>query len=147
MYHKHMKKLSLSLELEKSIISLIKRITKKEDEYLSKYGLTHFHALYLGHLNLYDELTMVELTNMIGFDKANTTRVVRDLLNKNYVEKTGGERKFKLHLTNLGKNIANDFNKKINIFMSNVMKNFSPLDHENLVNLIDKLKFGIIANT
>ena len=142
-----MKKLSLSLELEKSIISLIKRITKKEDEFLSQYGLTHFHALYLGHLNLYDELTMVELTNMIGFDKANTTRVVRDLLNKNYVEKTGGERKFKLHLTNLGKNIANDFNKKINIFMSNVMKNFSPLDHENLVNLIDKLKFGIIANT
>ncbi len=142
-----MKKLSFNLQLLKSISTLSKRIMKKEDEFLSKFGLSHFHAKYLGQLNLHDELTMVELTEMIGVDKANTTRVIRDLIDKDYVEKSGGERKFKLHLTSLGKTVAESFNKNLCSFMKDVMGEFSPADHENLNTLLEKLFKGVMKYT
>ena len=63
----------LNLEFSKALVDVVKKMRKKMDEVLKKFGLTHFHALYVLELFKSGELTMGELTENIGVDKANTS--------------------------------------------------------------------------
>ena len=133
----------ISLNLGKVVGGVVKKLRKKQDDLLSPYGLTNFHAVYIVNLNKYQEMTMSDLTAVAGTDKANTTRVVKDLLSKNIVEKHGGERKFILKLTENGKQIAKTFKDKIEKFMQKVFVDFTESERMELCKLLDKLLNGM----
>jgi len=131
------------LDIGLIISNVMKKLKKEEDVILSKYGLTHFHSRYVVAINNHNLITMNELTEAIGVDKANTTRVVKDLLNSEVVEKSGGVRKFGLSLTNKGKQIAEEFKLKVTNFLKKVFKDFSELEVHNLKTLLEKMFLGI----
>lgn len=133
----------ISLELGKVVAGVIKKLRKKQDELLLPYGLSNFHAVYIANLYRYKEMTMADLTELAGVDKANTTRVIKDLLDKNIVEKQGGERKFVLKLTQNGKKIAKKFNDKIEKFMNMVFSDFADSEKNELCRLLNKLFNGL----
>ena len=136
-------KLYNNLDLNKTISGVVKKLCKKEDEVLSPYGLTHFHARYIENVYRFNSVTMADLTELSGTDKANTTRVVKDLLNQNIVTKSGGERKFNLNLTEKGKQIAQYFKQQKEKFMKIVFKDFSHEEIKSLKLLLEKLFLGV----
>lgn len=134
---------SNNLDFRSNFNSVIKYMAKKEDKFLSRFGLTHFHAMYIRNLYICDGMTMTELTENIGVDKANTTRVIKDLIDKQVVTKSEGERKFKLSLTELGKKIASEFKANIDKFMQKVYSNFTMEEKEQIRHLMNKLMLGV----
>jgi len=130
------------LNLNKTITDVIKKLSKKEDEMLSPYNLTHSHARYLENVYRFGTVTMADLTELSGTDKANTTRVVKELLSKDIVVKSGGERKFYLTLTEKGKQIAEHFKQQKEKFMKKVFENFNKEEMQNLKLLLEKLFIG-----
>lgn len=134
----------LNLEFSKAIVDVVKKMRKKMDEFLKKYGLTHFHALYVLELFKFGTLTMGELTDNIGVDKANTSRVVKDLIEKGYAEKIGeADRKFSLKLTRTGKKMAQDFKTRIDNLMEGALAGFSERDKGDLRRTMKKLIAGL----
>ena len=130
------------LDLNKTISVVIKKLCKKEDEVLSPFSLTHFHARYIENVHRFGSITMADLTLLSGTDKANTTRVVKDLLKQDIVLKTGGERKFSLSLTSKGKEVAEFFKKQKEKFMKLIFKDFSKEEITMLKTLLHKLFVG-----
>lgn len=130
------------INLSKTITDVIKKLSKKEDEMLSPFSLTHSHAKYLENVYRFESVTMADLTELSGTDKANTTRVIKELLNKDIVIKSGGERKFNITLTEKGKQIAEHFKQQKEKFMENVFKDFSKEELQNLKELLQKLFLG-----
>ena len=126
----------------KTITGVIKQLSRKEDEMLAPFSLTHSHARYIENVYRFEIVTMADLTELSGTDKANTTRVVKELLNQKIVEKSGGERKFNLSLTLKGKHIAEHFKKQKEKFMRSVFKNFSTQEMATLKALLEKLFTG-----
>lgn len=130
------------LDLNKTISAVIKKLYKKEDEMLSSYGLTHSHARYLENIYRFKSVTMADLTELSGTDKANTTRVIKELLRLGIVAKFGGERKFNLQLTENGRQIAEYFKQQKEKFMQKVYTNFSKIEMGTLKTLLEKLFVG-----
>ena len=102
------------INFNKTLTDVIKKLSKKEDEMLAPFNLTHSHAKYIENIHRFNSVTLTDLTELSGTDKANTTRVVKELLKQGIVEKSGGERKFNLTLTQKGNEIANCFKKFFN---------------------------------
>jgi len=99
-----------------------KRIDATCRDLLTNYNLSKLHLLYLMALYEYsDGLSLKELTELLGFDKANTTRAVSQLIQKGYADKqTQGdlEHKFKVVLSENGKLAAGEIwehNQKQNL--------------------------------
>lgn len=132
----------LDVDVGKTISGVVKRLSKKEDEIMEKYNLSHFHSRYIANIYKHNSVTMSDLTEMAGVDKANTTRVVKDLLSKDIVEKNGGIRKFQLSLTEKGKEIAKLFKREIESFMKKVFANFKDSEINTLFELLEKLCLG-----
>ena len=130
------------LNLNKTITDVIKKLSKKEDEMLSPFNLSHSHARYIENVYRFKSVTMADLTELSGTDKANTTRVVKDLLNQNIVVKSGGERKFNINLTSKGVQIAEHFKTEKEKFMKTVFKGFTKEEIETLKLLLEKLFIG-----
>jgi DNA-binding MarR family transcriptional regulator len=130
------------INLSKTITAVIKKLSKKEDEMLSPFSLTHSHARYLENVHRFKIVTMADLTELSGTDKANTTRVVKELLKQDIVVKSGGERKFSLTLTEKGRQIAEHFKQQKEKFMKNVFKDFTKEELQNLKALLQKLFLG-----
>lgn len=135
-------KIYYDLNINKTITDVIKKLSKKEDEMLSPFNLSHSHAKYIENVYRFEPITMTDLTELSGTDKANTTRVVKNLLKQGIVEKSGGERKFKLSLTDKGKNIADHFKQQKEMFMKKVFKDFSKQETKMLETLLKKLFTG-----
>ena len=131
-------------DLGRLIQSFDKRMRKVQDDMLSKYQLTHFHAWYLANLHRYGEMNMTDLTNKIGVDKANTTRAVKDLMSKGYIEKVGNsERKYNIKLTDKGSIIAQTFKDYIDKKMKNSFKYFTEEEKKIFFELLNKLFMGV----
>ena len=136
-------KLSEDMDVGLTISRVMKKIKKQEDSIMSVYGLTHFHSRYVMAISNHKSVTMNNLTEICGVDKANTTRVVKDLLKEDVVEKSGGQRKFCLSLTEKGKEIAENFKLKVTNFMKKVFKDFSESEIHTLKLLLEKLFYGL----
>lgn len=93
---------------------ILKKLQKVSDNILKQYNLSKFHYTYL--LCLYKKtegLKLTELTELSGFDRANTTRVVNDLEIKGLVERDKqSERKYNVKLTEKGLEITNTLYEK-----------------------------------
>jgi DNA-binding MarR family transcriptional regulator len=89
-----------------SIGKINKQMQKRFGEELKPWDLSSAHAMYLIVLLENEGLTLKELTESLGVDKANTTRVIADLKEKGYIytDRTReGSRKYKVFLTDEGK--------------------------------------------
>jgi len=102
--------------LENEILPLIlnkisKNCIRQNDIFLKPYGFSKHHALYITCLYKYSEgLRMNDFNDIIGCDKANTSRAIADLLGKGLIYKdtaNESEKKFKVKLTEQGYKIAN----------------------------------------
>lgn len=121
-----------------------KRFKAIESDSLACFGLTHFHAKYISHLYRHKQMTMRELTENIGVDKANTTRVMRDLQAKGLVERaSGGIRNYALRLSNKGREIAEHFKQRIENITKKIFANFSDEERVTLFTLLNKLMMGV----
>ena len=134
---------NLEIDFIKTTSNALKTFKKKEDEILLPFSLSSFHAKYIKLLHKFKEMTMNKLTELIGVDKANTTRAVKELLDQQVVEKQGGIRKFKLILTKKGVEIAEKFMFAFDNFFKRVLKDFKDAEKTTLVNLLNKLHFGL----
>jgi DNA-binding MarR family transcriptional regulator len=94
------------------INKLKKRIDRQSDPLLMRYNLSKIHLLYL--MALYENLdgfTLKELSEYLGFDKANTTRAISQLIDKGYVEKNAQGSlalKYKVICTQTGRQAASE---------------------------------------
>ncbi len=123
---------------------MAKKIKYMQTDMLSKYDLTHFHARYIIQLYYHNEMTMTELTNNIGVDKANTTRVIRDLLRKGLVERASeGIRNYSLKLSVKGREVAEYFKQKMTNFKNKLLNNFSQEEKTTFFALLNKLLLGV----
>ncbi len=133
------------IEVVRLMQNVSKLVHKVEDEFLRKFSLTHFHARYIANLFRFKRQKMCELTSTIGVDKANTTRAVRDLMDKGLVEKIGdSERKFDLQLSEKGRKIAKEFKFNLDNHMKESFKNFTDNEKQTLFSLMNKLCKGVI---
>lgn len=85
-----------------------KHIDKFLDNELLNTGISRLEAVYLGCLKDNNGISLIELTNLVHFDKANTTRVISELELKGLVTRKVNEkdtRKYKIYLTEKAKEL------------------------------------------
>jgi DNA-binding MarR family transcriptional regulator len=85
-----------------------KAVDKYLDETFKCLGLSKLEGVYLATLFEKDGVSLIDLTNCVNLDKANTTRVINLLEEKGYVfRKTDDKdnRKFKIFITDKAKNL------------------------------------------
>ena len=111
----------LNLNLRKTNIY----IQKKINEEVYKYNISSVHVLYIILLYEQDGLMPTEISSLIAVDKANTTRVLTDLLEKKLIYKTDDIRKYKVYLTDKGKEIARIISSKHEELKKLALKNIS----------------------
>jgi DNA-binding MarR family transcriptional regulator len=107
----------------KSIGRLNKQMQKIFGSELKSCDLSSAHAMYMMVLSENDGITLKELTESVGMDKANTTRVVRALKLKGYIytdPATEGTRKYKVYLTEEGKKAAEIVRASITKMLDNI---------------------------
>lgn len=121
-------------------IGKIKKLMQKElNEKLKKHDLSSFHVMYIMVLYKNAEgLTLKELSSLVEVDKANTTRAINDLLNKDYIYRTEEMRKYKIKLTQKGKNIAKEVEKGMCSIHQKAFENFSEDEKKELIRLVIK---------
>ena len=100
------------VDLQSIIICLSKlkkNSLKTQAKLLKPYNLGTRHAGYIMALSEGDGMTMKELSDTLCVDPANTTRVISTLTEMGYVSNDcpkEGSRKFKVFLTEEGKQVA-----------------------------------------
>lgn len=104
---------------------------------LKKYDLNYSQGYFLNLFNHYNMLTLNEITFLLDIDKAYTTRIVNNLLEKGFINKTDGIRKYSIFLTEKGKNILELIVKDIK---ENKNKLLNGIDKEELNNFKNTLK-------
>ena len=88
-------------------MSLVMR--KNMTQFVSDYGLTSAHAIYLIALELKDGQTLVSLSRFLDLDTANTNRVIKVLRDKGLIyddRKTESSKKYSIFLTEEGHKLA-----------------------------------------
>lgn len=134
----------INFDFNKLFLCIDKRMRKIQDMLLKDYGLTHFHTWYLANLYRYGEMNLSSLTSEIGVDKANTTRAVRDLIKKGYIEKLGdSDRKYNIRLSEEGYRVADTFKRNIDDIMKNGFHKFSLSDKKLFFELLNKFSLGV----
>lgn len=110
-------------------LGALKSIQVLKTKNMEKYGLTGTHTICLRVL--YDHsggLTKSEITALCEIDKAQITRIVNDLLKKEYVYADGPNKAYnkRFFLTEKGRTITDEINDKvrqINTFVSKDIPN------------------------
>ncbi|MEA4978122.1 MAG: MarR family winged helix-turn-helix transcriptional regulator [Methanomassiliicoccaceae archaeon] len=116
-----------------------KIMRKNVNEEIADTGLTSAHTIYLIALNLKDGQTMVELSKFLDYDVANTSRVIKTLMQGGYVyndRKTPKSRRYKIHLTEMGRNLAE---RVMNFEDSKMEEYFGNVETEDLLQMRDTL--------
>ena len=90
-----------------------KSLYRLKSRYMSQYGLSSTHTAFLR--KLYDNeggLTKSEISDGCGIDKAQTTRIMGELIAKNYVVDDSSKKTYnrKFFLTDTGKKITEEIN-------------------------------------
>ena len=93
-----------------------KSLYRLKSRYMSKYGLSSTHTVCLR--KLYENpqgLTKSEIADTCEIDKAQITRIIGELIDKNYVESDSSKKTYnrKFVLTEIGKNITDEINDAV----------------------------------
>ena len=136
---KNISPLMLPLILNK----LKKRLDHTSLSSLKEYNLSKLHLLYL--MVLFENeagMTLKELSEHLGFDKANTSRAITQLIDKGFVQKLSqGElaMKYKVELTPQGRDIAVVIWKQIDEANVEIVSLFTPEELQSLAQIAAKL--------
>lgn len=118
---------------------------KNVNDEIADTDLTSAHTIYLIALNLRDGQTMVELSKFLDYDLANTSRVIKTLMQKGYVyddRKTPHSRGYRIFLTVTGRNLSE---RVMEFERSKYEEYFKNVDVEDLLHLRDTL-ISILRN-
>ena len=108
-----------------SIDRISKNIKRIKDIFMEQYQLRSAHVICLFNLVKYPEgLSLTEIADVCGVDKAFVSRVTDELSKKEYISRDKNSRgsiyKSKFVLTEQGKEISNFISKKIEKVMEDV---------------------------
>ena len=118
--NQHNKRCSMqeNIKMEEFLIHLrgiIKNMQKVFNKELKSFNISSSHLLYMMLLRNYPlGLTMTKLSHMSQVDKALTSRVVKELEEKNYVYRDTNDkhlRNYNICLTEKGLEVANKINE------------------------------------
>ena len=136
---KNISPLMLPLILNK----LKKRLDQTSLSSLKEYNLSKLHLLYLMVLFENEEgMTLKELSEHLGFDKANTSRAISQLTDKGFVRKLSqGElaMKYKVELTPKGRDVAMIIWGQIDEANVEIVSLFTPEELQSLAQIAGKL--------
>ena len=123
-----------------------KNFCKECDSCLKEIGLSKLHAFYL--LCLFHNMQGVKLTKLselVGCDKANTSRVINDLENKNIVirENENQIKKYVIKLTDYGKSICEEFAGKIRERFRKMFECLTNEETKQFFGLLEKMAKGV----
>lgn len=125
------------------INKLRKRLDQTSFNALREYNLSKLHLLYL--MVLFENktgMTLKELSEHLGFDKANTSRAIAQLIDKGFVQKLSqGELalKYKVELTPTGREIAVVIWGQIDEANVEIVSLFTPQELQTLAQIAAKL--------
>ena len=123
-----------------------KDFNKLCERFLKPKGFGKLHAFYL--ICLYDKingLKLNEINDYIGCDKANTSRAIADLENKNIIcrdSPNNCEKKYFVKLTSLGLELCKEFILKIKEEISKMFKRLTDDEFNIFIRLLNKLAYG-----
>lgn len=122
--------------------SFFKKVRKNRNEMLAAYKLSSSHVMYLMVLYKNSEgLTLSNLNEILEVDKANTTRVVKDLIKKGYLikdEKNLGLRKYKVLLTDKGTEISRKIKNNIKLVHEKINAILNEEEKQNFFKILKK---------
>jgi DNA-binding MarR family transcriptional regulator len=126
----------------KSIGRLNKQMQKIFGKELKSCDLSSAHAMYMMVLYKNDGITLKELTENVGMDKANTTRVVRALKLKGYIftnPAIEGTKKYKVYLTKDGKKAAEIVRASITKMLDEIFSILTETEREQYITILKKI--------
>lgn len=122
--------------------NLKKYMDKSINQLIKQYGITiiQFKPIVLLEHNQEEGLSLQELTEKIGIDKANVTRVINDLLNKNIVYKSDlKQRGYKIKLTEKGLKVATKIKQEKEKMDEKLLSCFNEKEKQQFFSLIIKM--------
>lgn len=117
-------------------------MNKSITQVIKKYDISMIQFKPIVLLNHYQEdgLSLRDLTEKIGIDKANVTRVINSLLDEEIVYKSDDKlRGYKLKLTEKGLEIANEMLKERDKTTQIIFKGFEDNEKEQFFKLLKKM--------
>ena len=111
-------------QFNQMLTSAAKSLQRIKLKHMEKYGLSSTHTICLRMLfDNPDGLTKKEISDSCDMDKAQITRIIKDLLDREYVIADQAEKTYnhKFFLTETGKRITNEINSivlKVNDYVS-----------------------------
>lgn len=133
----------LDIDLPILFSKMSKDFNRDYGEFLKPYGLSKIHSFYLLCLHKRpDGIKLKELSEIVGCDKANTSRAIADLQDKGIVCKDTDndiEKKYMVMLTSEGREIANKFAELVKVNVTNVLSRLSKNEIDTLKSIINKL--------
>ena len=103
-------------QFNQMLTGAVKSLQRLKLKHMEKYGLTSTHTLCLRLLfENPDGLTKKEISDNCDIDKAQITRIFKDLVNNEYVRADEAERTYnhKFFLTEKGKKITDEINSLV----------------------------------
>ena len=117
-------------------------VQKNMSDALKPYNLSSMHSLYIMTLYHDGAMTLSSLSKAVCFNRANTTRVIRDLMQKGYVscdKQNESQRKFNVFLTDEGKKLADDLHQKMEQNRKKQTSKLTKEEWKTLISLMHKL--------
>lgn len=121
-----------------------KAVQKRQVGLLKPYGLGSLHAMYLVMLwHNPKGLTMKELCENLYVDKANTSRAISTLEEKEYVYRDSsgtGVSKYRVLLSKEGKTLANEISKEMKNFHDRLFQTVTAEEQKVVRTVMNKIK-------
>ena len=114
---------------------------------MAKHGLKGMHAVYLTMLLRYNEgLTLTQICDKCGRDKAEVSRLVNMLSEKEMIEKSNatGKYKSKILLTAKGKEAAEDVAKKAELAVEKASQDVEPQEREIFYRVLESIHYNLL---
>ena len=132
--------------------TISKNVQKYKNEQLSPFGLKSIHLMFLYCLGQSDDgLTATELSKSCGVDKAFISRMATDLRSMGYIgyADEDGHYKKRLELTQQGREIIVDINRRVSSSVEKVTANVSREHLEIFYAVLEQLNgniFNLLEN-
>ena len=132
-------------------LGALKSIQSLKVKHMEKYGLTGTHTMCLRHLcENGNGLTKGEIASLCDIDKAQITRIVNELIKKEYVTSDTSQRAYnrRFFLTDMGRKITDEINEKIIEINTFVSGDISDEDIEHFYKIFGRINKNLkIAET
>ena len=142
----------LFMRLSIAMETISKNVQKYKNEQLSPFGLKSMHLMFLYCLGQSDDgLTATELSKSCGVDKAFISRMATDLRSMGYIgyADEDGHYKKRLELTQQGREIIVDINRRVSSSVEKVTANVSREHLEIFYAVLEQLNgniFNLLEN-